>query len=82
MVFKMVFHAEQEFSDRFIAYMLSRSIRIEVDLVDPLFNSIEKRPARALWQGRQAPNGAPQNIAGGAGGDDWCHSLTREFFHE
>jgi CRP-like cAMP-binding protein len=44
----MVFHAEHEFSDRFIAYMLSTNIRIEEDLVDQLFNSIEKRPARAL----------------------------------
>src|SRR6201981_33265 len=43
-----VLHAEHEFSDRFIAYMLSRNIRIEEDLVDQLFNSTEKRLARAL----------------------------------
>jgi CRP/FNR family cyclic AMP-dependent transcriptional regulator len=41
-------HAEHEFSDRFIAYMLSRNIRIEEDLVDQLFNSSEKRLARTL----------------------------------
>jgi CRP/FNR family cyclic AMP-dependent transcriptional regulator len=41
-------HAEHAFSDRFIAYMLSRNIRIEQDLVDQLFNSSEKRLARAL----------------------------------
>src|ERR1700686_3232877 len=43
-----VLHAEHEFSDRFIAYMLTRNLRIEADLVDQLFNSTEKRLARAL----------------------------------
>jgi CRP/FNR family transcriptional regulator, cyclic AMP receptor protein len=43
-----VLHAEHEFSDRFIAYMLSRNIRVEEDLVDQLFNSSEKRLARTL----------------------------------
>jgi CRP/FNR family cyclic AMP-dependent transcriptional regulator len=43
-----VLHAEHEFSDRFLAYMLSRNIRIEQDLVDQLFNSSEKRLARTL----------------------------------
>ena len=41
-------HIEHEFSDRFISYLLSRNIRIEEDLVDHLFNSSEKRLARAL----------------------------------
>jgi CRP-like cAMP-binding protein len=41
-------HAEHALSDRFIAYMLSRNIRIEEDLIDQLFNSSEKRLARAL----------------------------------
>jgi CRP/FNR family transcriptional regulator, cyclic AMP receptor protein len=35
-------------SDRFLSYMLSRHIRIEEDLIDHLFNSSEKRLARAL----------------------------------
>jgi CRP-like cAMP-binding protein len=35
-------------SDRFIAHMLTRNIRIEEDLIDQLFNSSEKRLARAL----------------------------------
>jgi CRP/FNR family cyclic AMP-dependent transcriptional regulator len=43
-----VLHEEHEFSDRFISYMLTRNIRIEADLVDQLFNSTEKRLARAL----------------------------------
>jgi CRP/FNR family cyclic AMP-dependent transcriptional regulator len=43
-----VLHAEHAFSDRFVAFMLSRNIRIEEDLVDQLFNSSEKRLARTL----------------------------------
>jgi CRP/FNR family transcriptional regulator, cyclic AMP receptor protein len=41
-------HAQHELSDRFIAYLLSRTIRVEEDLIDQLFNSTEKRLARAL----------------------------------
>jgi CRP-like cAMP-binding protein len=41
-------HREHAFSDRFIAHMLARNIRIEEDLVDHLFNSSEKRLARTL----------------------------------
>ena len=43
-----VLHGEHEFSDRFIAYMLARKIRVEEDLIDQLFNSSEKRLARTL----------------------------------
>jgi hypothetical protein len=41
-------HQQHALSDRFIAYMLARNIRIEEDLVDQLFNSSEKRLARTL----------------------------------
>jgi CRP/FNR family transcriptional regulator, cyclic AMP receptor protein len=41
-------HGEPELSDRFLSHVLSRNIRIEEDLVDQLFNSSEKRLARAL----------------------------------
>jgi CRP/FNR family transcriptional regulator, cyclic AMP receptor protein len=41
-------HAEQALADRFLSYLLSRSIRLEEDLVDQLFNSAEKRLARTL----------------------------------
>ena len=41
-------HEEPSFSDRFIAHMLSRNVRVEADLVDQLFNSSEKRLARTL----------------------------------
>jgi CRP/FNR family transcriptional regulator, cyclic AMP receptor protein len=43
-----VLREEHTLSDRFIAHVLSRNIRIEEDLVDQLFNSSEKRLARAL----------------------------------
>ena len=58
-----VLHAEHEFSDRFIAYMLSRNIRIEEDLVDQLFNSTEKRLARTLLLlARYGKDDRPQRV--------------------
>jgi CRP-like cAMP-binding protein len=41
-------HAEHDLSDRFIRYMVTRNLRTEEDLIDQLFNSSEKRLARAL----------------------------------
>ena len=41
-------HERQELSQRFIAHMLARNIRIEEDVVDQLFNAADKRLARAL----------------------------------
>lgn len=41
-------HAESALADRFLSHMLARNIRIEEDLIDQLFNSSEKRLARAL----------------------------------
>jgi CRP/FNR family transcriptional regulator, cyclic AMP receptor protein len=43
-----VLHREHAFSDMFVAYLLTRNIRYEEDLVDQLFNSSEKRLARVL----------------------------------
>jgi CRP-like cAMP-binding protein len=43
-----VLHEEHALSDRFISFMLTRNIRIEEDLIDQLFNSTERRLARAL----------------------------------
>jgi CRP/FNR family cyclic AMP-dependent transcriptional regulator len=43
-----VIHREHAFSDMFVAYLLTRNIRYEEDLVDQLFNSSEKRLARVL----------------------------------
>jgi CRP/FNR family transcriptional regulator, cyclic AMP receptor protein len=41
-------HDEPEFSQMFLEHLLARTIRVEEDLVDQLFNSSEKRLARAL----------------------------------
>jgi len=41
-------HEEPQFSEMFVAHLLSRNIKIEEDLVDQLFNSSEKRLARIL----------------------------------
>lgn len=43
-----VMHEEQDFSDLFMKFLLDRSMRIQADLVDQLFNSSEKRLARIL----------------------------------
>src|ERR1700693_3581399 len=54
-------HEEHEFSDRFIAHMLGRNIRVEEDLIDQLFNSSEKRLARTLLLlARDAKQDEPQ----------------------
>ena len=42
------FHAQHALSDGFISYLLARTVRIEEDLIDQLFNPTEKRLARAL----------------------------------
>ena len=43
-----VLHEENTFSDVFVSYLLARNIRTQGDLIDQLFNSSEKRLARAL----------------------------------
>jgi len=58
-----VLHLEHAFSDRFISFMLTRNIRIEEDLVDQLFNSSEKRLARALLLlARYGKKESPQTV--------------------
>ena len=53
-------HGENVFSDMFVAYVIKRYNRTEADLVDQLFNSSEKRLARALLtQARFGKNGKP-----------------------
>jgi CRP-like cAMP-binding protein len=41
-------HADENFADSFVAHILKRNVRMEEDLIDQLFNSTEKRLARAL----------------------------------
>jgi CRP/FNR family transcriptional regulator, cyclic AMP receptor protein len=58
-----VLHDEHEFSDRFIAFMLARNLRVEEDLIDQLFNSSEKRLARILLLfARYGAPGKPEAI--------------------
>jgi CRP/FNR family transcriptional regulator, cyclic AMP receptor protein len=58
-----VLHEEREFSERFIAYMLARNIRVEEDLIDQLFNSSEKRLARTLLRlARYDSQDHPENV--------------------
>jgi CRP/FNR family transcriptional regulator, cyclic AMP receptor protein len=56
-------HERHDFSEFFIAYMLSRSVRLEADLVDQLFNSTEKRLARMLLLlAHYGKDGRPERI--------------------
>jgi len=58
-----VLHEEHEFSDRFIAHMLARNVRVEEDLIDQLFNSSEKRLARTLLLlARYGAHDQPQKV--------------------
>ena len=43
-----VLRGEPKFAEKFMSYLLARNARVEEDLVDQLFNSSEKRLARAL----------------------------------
>jgi CRP-like cAMP-binding protein len=43
-----VIHEEPAFAEMFVSHLLARTSRVEADLVDQLFNSSEKRLARAL----------------------------------
>src|ERR1700751_1807827 len=70
-------HQEHQFSDLFVAYMVQRHSQTQADLVDQLFNSSEKRLARALLglahfgKGDRpedvTPNGSPETPAGMVG---------------
>jgi CRP/FNR family cyclic AMP-dependent transcriptional regulator len=54
---------EPKFSEIFMSYLLTRNARVEEDLVDQLFNSSEKRLARALLLiANFGKEGAPQPV--------------------
>jgi CRP/FNR family cyclic AMP-dependent transcriptional regulator len=58
-------HDEPKFSELFMSYLLSRSSRIEEDLIDQLFNSSEKRLARLLLLlANFGKEGRPEPIVG------------------
>ena len=72
----------------FVAYLLTRNIRYEEDLVDQLFNSSEKRLARILLLlAHFGKEGKPETVIPKIsqeipGGNDRYNSLAGQFFHE
>jgi CRP-like cAMP-binding protein len=71
-----VIHEEHEFSDRFISHMLKRNVRIEEDLADQLFNSSEKRLARALLlAARYGKEEQAEKIVGKVSQETWAEMI-------
>ena len=71
-----VIHEEHEFSDRFISHMLKRNVRIEEDLADQLFNSSEKRLARALLLvARYGKEEQAEKILGKVSQETWAEMI-------
>ena len=62
-MFEML-HSQPELNEQFLTHMLRRNIRIEEDLIDHLFNSVEKRLARTLLLLARygTEDGSPQRI--------------------
>jgi CRP/FNR family cyclic AMP-dependent transcriptional regulator len=62
-MFEML-HTQHELNEQFLTHMLRRNIRIEEDLIDHLFNSVEKRLARTLLLLARygTEDGSPQRI--------------------
>jgi CRP-like cAMP-binding protein len=59
----LALHKEPAFSEMFLAHLLLRTMRVEEDLVDQLFNSSEKRLARALLlMANFGKDGVPQPV--------------------
>jgi hypothetical protein len=77
---------EPGFSELFISHLLARTIRVEEDLVDQLFNSSEKRLARLLLLlanfGKEARADYRKDQPGDACGDDRHDTVPRQLFHE
>ena len=79
---------EPTFSEMFMAHVLARTIRVEEDLVDQLFNSSEKRLARLLLLlanfGKDEKAGARdrKDQPGNARRNDRHDARARELFHE
>jgi CRP-like cAMP-binding protein len=78
---------EPKFSELFMAGLLSRNSRIEEDLIDQLFNSSEKRLARALLllasrKGRRAGANRRKVQSANPRGDDRHDPITCQSFHE
>ena len=57
-------HTHHELNEQFLGHMLKMNIRIEEDLIDHLFNSVEKRLARTLLLLARygTEDGSPQRV--------------------
>ena len=83
-----VLHSEHTLFDGFLNYLLERSIRIEEELIEQLFNSSEKRLARTLviarplWEIGEDPINRSQRVSRNVGANDRHHTVTRQFLHE
>ena len=81
-------HAEPDFAEAFTVHLLTRNSRVEADLADHLFNSSEKRLARALLlltnfrHGGNAGAHHRENQPGNARGNDWDDPAPRQHLHE
>ena len=83
----LALHREHALSDMFTAYLLSRNIRYEEDLVDQLFNSSEKRLARVLLLlahfGKEGtPKSSSPSQSGNSGRNGGDHAFESKLFHE
>ena len=83
-----VMHEEHAFSDLFLKFLLARSMRVQADLVDQLFNSSEKRLGQnssvdgRIRQTGRAGDIDSKNLARDIGGNDWHHAIPCELLHE
>jgi CRP/FNR family transcriptional regulator, cyclic AMP receptor protein len=82
-----VIHRERAFSDMFVAYLLTRNIRYEEDLIDQFFNSSEKRLARVLLLLAQFGKDGKHEVAipemsGDSGRDGRNDPIASQFLHE
>jgi CRP/FNR family cyclic AMP-dependent transcriptional regulator len=81
-------HADRILSDLFMAYLLTRTVRVEEDLIDQLFNAGEKRLARVLMrlthygQLSEVRNGYAESIPTTVGRDDWRHAPAGQLSNE
>jgi hypothetical protein len=81
-------HRDRAVASRFMNHLLARNLRIEQDLIDHLFNSSEKRLARALVllaryaQTNEMGSVFFQDQPGHPGRDDRHDSLASELLHE
>ena len=83
-----VLHEQPTLSEMFMAFLLSRNIQIEADLVDQLFNSSERRLARVLLLlanfGKDGDDGDghSEDQPGDPGGPGRHDALADQLLHE